>query len=473
MAQQKSSPSINSLSTINNDGSRNFLHPADVSGKWTLLRRISAVILIAVYILLPWIKIGGFPAVFLDIAHRRFHFFGLTIVQQDLWMGFFLITGLGFSLYFVTSLFGRLWCGWACPQTVFLEHVYRRIERWIEGDATKRKKLDKMKLNEGNKLLKRGLKQVIFVLVSAVIAHVFLSYFVSLPRLYEMIKHDPAENWYAFVFVFIFTAILYFNFAWFREQLCIIICPYGRFQSALLDQHSMVIGYDEIRGEPRGKKGQSTGDCIDCNRCVSVCPTGIDIRNGLQIECIGCANCIDACNSIMRKVGKPEGLIRYDSQEGLEGRKTQWLRPRIILYSILLLIGVTVAGYSFSSMESATFHATRMPGSPYIVANDLVRNQYFMRIINKTNEPTQYQLAVDTNQPGIATSGFNGFVELGPMQEVKQPLIVTVPVQAYQGEFVIGITLTDKAGEVSVDQEVNFLGPNPELLHARKSNGEQ
>lgn len=468
MAQQKDSPSINSLSTIKDDGSRNFLHPADVSGKWTLWRRISAVLLIAVYVLLPWIKIGGFPAVFLDLANRRFHFFGLTIVQQDLWMAFFLITGLGFSLYFVTSLFGRLWCGWACPQTVFMEHVYRRIERWIEGDATQRKKLDKMNMNEGNKLVKRGLKQVIFVLVSAVIAHVFLSYFVSLPRLYEMMTHDPKENWHAFAFVFIFTTILYFNFAWFREQLCIIICPYGRFQSALLDQHSMVIGYDEIRGEPRGKKGKTTGDCIDCNRCVTVCPTGIDIRNGLQIECIGCANCIDACNDIMRKIDRPEGLIRYDSQEGLEGRKTKWVRPRIILYSILLLIGVAVAGYSFSSMESATFHATRMPGAPYMVANDLVRNQYFVRIINKTNETTQYQLALDSDQPGIMTSGFDGFVELGPMQEVKQPLVVTVPVQDYQGEFLIGITLSDKAGKVSVDQEVNFLGPKPELLRAEK-----
>ncbi|MDA8909131.1 4Fe-4S binding protein, partial [bacterium] len=277
-------PNLTSLTSINRDGSRNFLHPADVKGRFTLWRRVFGGLLLAIYVLLPWIPIGGYPAVFLDIAERRFHFFGLTFLAEDLWIGFFLFSGLGFSLFYVTALFGRLWCGWACPYTVFLEHLYRRVERWIDGDAVKRRKLDAAPWTK-SKVVKRVLKHGIYILISLILAHIFISYFVSLPRLYEYMQQSPVNNAKVFGIMMFLTVCLYGSFSWFREQFCIIMCPYGRIQSALTDDDTIIIGYDEKRGEPRGKRSDpDTGSCIACNRCVQVCPTGIDIRNGLQLE---------------------------------------------------------------------------------------------------------------------------------------------------------------------------------------------
>ena len=254
-------PNRNSVTTIREDGSRAFLFPTDSHGRFTRARRISAFALITFYLSLPWIQIGGYPAVFLDVAERRFHLFGVTLAAQDLWLLFFVITGLGFSLFFVTALLGRIWCGWACPQTVFLDHVYRRIERWIDGDSVKRRALHNAPLS-AMKVSKGALKHTLYVLVSAIITHLFLAYFVSLPEVWSMVRAAPVEHWGAFGFMVIATGILYFNFAWFREQLCIVICPYGRLQSALIDDHSLVIGYDTARGEPRGRvnRRRETGD---------------------------------------------------------------------------------------------------------------------------------------------------------------------------------------------------------------------
>ena len=217
-------PSLDSVSTIRDDGSRRYLFPADVSGRFTRARAWAALVLIAIYLLLPWIKIGGYPAVFLDVAERRFHFFGWTLAAQDLWLMFFLITGLGFSLFFVTALLGRVWCGWACPQTVFLDHVYRKIERWIDGDALARRALDAAPWTT-RKIGQRLAKHAAYLVVSAAIAHLFLAYFVSIPELWYMMRAAPVAHWSAFAFVGVSTAVLYFNFAWFREQLCIVICP--------------------------------------------------------------------------------------------------------------------------------------------------------------------------------------------------------------------------------------------------------
>ena len=277
------------VTTIRDDGSRRFLFPADVSGRFARARRVVAVGLIAVYFLLPWIPVGGYPAVFLDVAHRRFHLFGLTLAAQDLWLLFFLISGLGFGLFFLTALLGRIWCGWACPHTVFLDQVYRRVERWIEGDAVRRRQLAAAPWSVG-KLARRAAKHAAYVILSTAIAHLFLAYFVSIPALWAMMRQAPMQHGSLFGFIALATGVVYFNFAWFREQLCVVICPYGRLQSILTDDHTLIIGYDTARGEPRGPAGaHGAGDCVACDRCVRVCPTGIDIRQGLQMECIGCA----------------------------------------------------------------------------------------------------------------------------------------------------------------------------------------
>lgn len=467
MATKQKKPNLDTVTTINKDGSRFFIHPADVSGKWMRWRKISAVFMIAVFVALPWIPVNGYPAVFLDVMNRRFHLFGLTLAAQDMWLLFFFVSGLAFLLFYTTAFLGRVWCGWACPQTLFLEHVFRRIERWMEGDSQARKKLDKAPW-DGRKLFLRVTKQAIFIFLAAVIAHIFLSYFVSIPQLWSWMTQSPTEHWKAFLFVFGATALLYLNFAWFREQLCIVICPYGRFQSALIDDHSLNVAYDYNRGNPPGPvRDPDAGDCINCHRCVQVCPTGIDIRQGLQLECIGCAACIDACDEIMDKVNRPRGLIRYASDKNLEGQKTQWIRPRTILYTALLFLGASVAAYSFSSIEKAVVSATRMPGSPFYVTDTHVRNQYQIRLINKDAETLTFTaaLAVEDLPYPIETSGFAGTLTLEPMEETNLTFVVQVPREEFTGPAHLEITVTGNPGDFALTREVEFLGPDPRLLH--------
>ncbi len=519
LQQRRQIPTRDSLTTVADDGSRVFLHPADVRGRFTHWRRVAAAALIVFYASLPWIPIRGNPAVYLDLDHLRFHFFGLTLAAQDLWLGFFLITGLGFSLFYVTALFGRIWCGWACPQTVFLEHVYRRIERLLEGDAPRRRQLDRAPWTAA-KWLRRGTKHVLFVVVSLMITHVLLAYFVSLPKVFAMITHAPTEHWGVFLFIIVATGVLYFNFAWFREQLCIIICPYGRLQSALIDDHSVVIGYDTERGEPRSKRqraavrdprsevsGQRSevgdrksetgirdlplptsdvrsltsdvrplasalGDCIDCGRCVQVCPTGIDIRQGLQMECIGCANCIDACNAIMDKVGRPRGLIRYDSLNGLAGLRTRLVRPRTIFYTVMLALGITVASLGVRAYQPATLGITRMQGAPYFLDTRSVRNQFFVRVINKGDAAMSFTLAVKAKHhapAGFRATGWDDPVEIAPGGEEVRPLIVVVPRANYDGRFPLEIELKSTAGGVELERDAEFIGPDPRLFREHES----
>jgi cytochrome c oxidase accessory protein FixG len=463
-------PSLDALSTVRADGSRRYVYTADVSGRFARLRRATSAVLLVVYLVLPWIPVHGYPAVFLDVENRRFHLFGLTLAAQDVWLLFFLISGLGFSLFFVTALFGRVWCGWACPQTIFLDHVYRRIERWTEGDAVRRRALQAAPWR-AEKLLRRAAKHALYLLVSAVVAHMFLAYFASIPSLWRMMESAPMEHAGAFVFIGAFTGVLYFNFAWFREQLCVVICPYGRLQSALIDDSSLIIGYDQGRGEPRMKLRESrepgaarAGDCVDCNRCVQVCPTGIDIRQGLQMECIACSACIDACDEVMERLHRPRGLIRYDSMAGLAGRRTRWLRPRTVLYGVLLAIGAGVATWALSTVRPANLGVTRMIGAPYIVDSRFVRNQYLVRIVNKRAEPERFVLDVDSQRTDLRVSGFSGPVEVPALGEIVQPLVLQEPRSTYTGRFPFLVRVRDAEGRFELDRRAVFLGPDVRLL---------
>lgn len=457
-------PNLVSLTSVNTDGSRYFLHPSDVSGRFTLWRRVFGALLLAVYILLPWIPINGNPAVFLDLATRRFHFFGLTFLAEDLWIGFFLLTGLGFSLFYVTSLFGRLWCGWACPYTVFLDHIYRRIERLVDGDATKRKKLDASPWTR-EKIVKRVVKHGLYLLVSLLIAHIFISYFISIPRLYEYMRQSPLNHAKAFGVMLFLTGCLNFSFAWFREQFCIILCPYGRIQSALTDDDTVIIGYDEKRGEPRGKASDpNAGDCVNCSRCVQVCPTGIDIRNGLQLECIGCAACVDACDEIMHKVGRPKGLVRYDSLNGLAGGKKRFVRPRTILYTGFMCLGLAVLGLFLTTLHSAKAELIRMPGQPYYVDDAGVRNQYRLQLITKKQEPTEFRIRLEGLPEGALVIGLDEVITLKPGEETMKTLIVQVPKPAYKGEFRIELKGQVSPGDFEIKDNIEFLGPSAYAL---------
>ncbi|EIQ01965.1 cytochrome c oxidase accessory protein FixG [Opitutaceae bacterium TAV1] len=472
-------PNRDSVTTIRDDGSRLFLHPADARGRFTRWRRLSGWLLIAFYLALPWIPVNGSPAVFLDIAERRFHLFGGTLAFQDAWLMFFGITGLGFSLFFITALLGRVWCGWACPQTVFLEHLYRRVERWIEGDAVSRRRLDAAPWTRAKTARRIG-KHVAFVLLSAGIAHLFLAYFVSIPQLWSMMTHAPGAHRASFVFMAVATGILYFNFAWFREQLCLIICPYGRLQSVLIDDNSLVIGYDARRGEPRGRPARTTaadpgaagiGDCIDCHRCVQVCPTGIDIRQGLQIECIACAACVDACDEVMTRLKRPRGLVRYDSTNGLAGQRTHWLRPRIFVYLVLLAVGAAVATFAFSTVRPASLGVTRQTGAPYFVTADTVRNQFSVRIVNKRTGPVRFRVTAEpvaasaaVPAPPIRQFGFDGLLEIAPLAEEVRPFVIQQKRADYAGNFRFLLRVQPEDGSFTLERELEFIGPDAALL---------
>ena len=462
-------PDRDSVTTIRADGSRPFLFPADTRGRFTQARRLTAGLLLAVYCLLPWIKINGYPAVFLDLANRRFHLFGITLAAQDLWLLFFVITGLGFSLFFITALLGRVWCGWACPQTVFLEHVYRRIEVWIEGDAVARRLLDDAPWAAG-KILRRGGKHVAYILVSAFFTHLFLAYFVSVRDVWSMVIAAPTDHWAAFVFMMAFTGLTYFIFGWFREQVCIVICPYGRIQGALTDESTVTVAYDARRGEPRGKPGSAgAGDCVACNRCVHVCPTGIDIRQGLQLECIACTACIDACDEVMTRLHRPRGLIRYDSQNGLQQLPTRWIRPRTLLYALLLFVGAGAATWALTTVKPAGIGVTRMIGAPYIVDRDSVRNQFLVRLVNKRNAPERFLLAVQAAPASLRQAGIAGAVEVPALGEIAVPLVLQQPRADYGGSFQFVVRVQDERGIFHLERTVEFLGPEARLLRDDES----
>ncbi len=458
-------PNLDSVTTINTDGSHHILHPADVKGRFTLARRLVAFVLILFYAAMPWIPINGAPAVFFDVEMRRFHLFGLTMVAQDMWVLFFAISGLGFLLFVITAVLGRIWCGWACPYTVFLDHIFRRIERWIDGDAPARRKLATAP-NDFKKISKRVVKHVLYIACSALIAHVFLSYFVSLPRLYTFMRQGPLEHATSFGVVMFLTGALYFCFAHFREQFCILMCPYGRLQSALTDDDTMIIGYDARRGEPRGKvTDPNAGACIDCNRCVTVCPTGIDIRAGLQMECIGCAACIDACDDIMTKVKRPTGLIRYDSSRGLAGKKRRIFRPRLLAYGFLGLLGLTALGVTaFMRAKPMNADVTRMRGPSFYLDPTMVRNHYQLRLFNKRNQAMSFTVSLEDPPPGFAITGSGGDLKLDALKDLARPLVVIVPNEHYKGPQSLTLKIHSEPGDSTVRHKIEFLGPNPHLF---------
>jgi len=452
-------PSIDSVTTINEDGSRYFVHPADVSGVWTTTRRLVAVLLIGLYAALPFVHVGGAPAVFFDIAHRKIHLFGLTLMFQDLWLLFFLITGTGFTLFLVTAIIGRVWCGWACPQTVFLDHIVRKIERLIDGDAASRRKIEDAPMSFG-KAVRRLVKHGLFIVFAALIAHLFMSYFVSIPELYRMTHRSPLENWGVFLFVLGMTGALYFDFAWFREQFCIILCPYVRLQSVLIDDNSIVIGYDSRRGEPRGKPAPGNGDCVDCRRCVQVCPTGIDIRQGLQMECIACTACIDACDEIMTKLGRRRGLIRHDSMNALAGKAFKFLRPRLFLYLVFAAMGAGVFAFATTQVKPVILSVLRLPGAPYVRDESTIRNNYLLRLANKRQAAGTYQIRVEGGPDGLQTAGAaNHPIKLDGRQEIQEPLILSIPNSDYEGNFDLRVQVIGPSGKVEAERKVTFLGP--------------
>lgn len=389
------------LTSVDEYGDRIRIIPAEVKGFYRKHRTWTQFVLLFVFMVLPWTKINGYQTILLNIPDREFALFGMLFRAHDAPLIFFILAAATLGLALITSLWGRVWCGWACPQTVFIDSVFRRIERWTEGSYIERRKLRDGPLTQ-EKILRSTAKWLLFVLASSIIAHSFVAYFVGSDRLIAMTTGSPAENLKYFIIVLFFTGLVLFDFGWFREQFCVIMCPYGRIQSLLLDKRSLAIVYDVDRGEPRKGSpeaklpGAKQGDCVSCNRCVQVCPTGIDIRNGLQMECIACTACADACDEIMEKVNKPKGLIRYDT---LDGKKIVYTKPRTIIYLTAIALMVGGLAYAVSSRQTAHYSVLRGLGLPFsFVKNskdqDVLLNQFRIHIQNQGRIGARYELTL-------------------------------------------------------------------------------
>lgn len=352
------------LGTTDEHGNRIYLHPEEVKGVWKERRKYFYWFLIALYLILPWFTVNGKPAIQIDIFNRQFTFMGWTLHGVEPILFFFLVASGLFFIAFITSLLGRVWCGWACPQTVFIQTIFWKIDELVEGKPKARRELEEGPWNF-NKISKRIIKWSLFFIVSSHIAHTFFGYIVGPKNLLMITLNNPSENWGLFIATSIVTTIFLLDFGWFREQFCIIACPYGRIQSVFLDENSYVVAYDKKRGEPRFgtvERGQE-GDCINCFHCVKVCPTGIDIRRGNQLECIHCTQCIDACDAIMERMKKPKGLIRYASENELNGKKHRILTPRSFIYAFIgvFFIGAFVFFLNKSTSINMVFIRSKVP----------------------------------------------------------------------------------------------------------------
>lgn len=443
------------LSTLNRDGSRRWIRPKVSKGRFHRRRAIVGWSLIALFTALPYIRINGMPAVLIDIVHRKFTLFGYTFLATDTKMLMLVALSVIVTIVLFTSAFGRVWCGWGCPQTVYLEFLYRPIERWLEGSHRKQQKLDREGPN-WRRIVKYGL----YIVPSLFLTHIFLAYFIGIEELWRWVRSSPLEHPTAFIVMAIVTCAMYFDFTYFREQVCVVMCPYGRLQSVLLDKNSLVVGYDPTRGEPRGKKRDpNAGDCVDCSNCVTTCPTGIDIRDGLQMECVNCTQCIDACDAVMDKLGRPRGLIRYASQNQLEGEKPKWIRPRTIVYSLFLVAAATAFVTLLATRKTADVVVLRAKASPYTVDDaGMVRNRIRVKIQNRDTVGRDYTMALEGIEGATIVTAQNPLhVAVGEMETAG--LFVNAPRGVFQnGSCEVTIRVTDGAG-FDARQKYRLLGP--------------
>lgn len=454
------------IGTIDESGKRKFIYPRKTNGKFTNYRRIASYILLAILVITPFIQINGRPFMMFNVLERKFILFGQIFWPEDFFLAVLaMLIGVLFIAVF-TVAFGRLFCGWVCPQTIFMEHVFRRIEYWIEGDRNQQMRLANMPWN-AEKIQKRALKNGVFFAISFGVSNIFMMYIISQPEWWKIVSDNPANHIGGLFSILIFSGVFFFIFAWFREQVCIMVCPYGRLQSVLLDRNSIVIAYDYIRGEIRSKFKKSEdreavgkGDCIDCNQCVEVCPTGIDIRNGTQLECINCTACMDACDTVMDKIKRPRGLIRYDSENNIANKTKKIFTARVIAYLGVLAVLITLFSFLLASRTDVEAIILRTPGQLFQKVDDnTFSNVYNYKMVNKTTEDLTLEVKLLKPEGGrlemVGGSSIN--VTKGELAEGAMIIFLTRDqLEGRNTEVHLGVF---KDGVMIDEEETNFNGP--------------
>lgn len=460
-----------SIGTMDKKGKRQWVFPKEPSGRFTKYRTWVSWFLLIILVITPFIKLpNGNPLFMFNIPKGQFIIMGFPFFTSDFFLlAIGMITTIVFIVLF-TVVYGRIFCGWICPQTIFMEHVFRKIEYMIEGDRPKQMKLAKQEWNE-EKIRKRLLKWTIFSLISFFIANIFLAYIIGSDELLNLVKEGPSKNMSTFFWLIVFTGMFYFIFAWFREQVCTLVCPYGRLQGVLIDKKTIIVAYDFKRGEGEigrakfrkgeDRKAEGKGDCIDCKQCVVVCPTGIDIRNGTQLECVNCTACIDACDEVMEKINLPKGLIRYASEENIETGKKFKFTGRMFAYTIALIAMIVSINAFLFSRNDVEIKFLHIPGKNYKMEGETIINLYQYTLYNKTNDDLRIKFELKSHEDGsirILDGPSPVILTKGNVQQgVVEVRISANDVSSYKERVVM--TAVDMDGKELDDYTTSFSAP--------------
>lgn len=473
-----------SIATVDASGKRIWVYPKKPSGRFYNARIWLSGALLALLFGMPFIKIGGEPLLLFNILERKFILFGLRFMPQDFHLFVLAMITMVVFIALFTVVFGRIFCGWVCPQTIFMEMVFRRIEYWIEGDANAQRRLNAAPWDT-DKVLRKAAKLSIFFAIAVLVSNTFLAYIIGVDQVYDIITEPISMHLGGFVAMLLFSGAFFFVFAYLREQVCVTICPYGRLQGVLLDQDSIVIAYDFVRGEPRGRiqkskpkpqtspletmqaslaasvaevEAPALGDCIDCKLCVKVCPTGIDIRNGTQLECVNCTACIDACDEVMDKVERPRGLIRYDSYNGIAAQRRKIFTPRVIAYSVVLAVLLGVNAFLLSSRSALDALVLRTPGMLFqTVDENTISNLFDYQLVNKTGDDMAVEFKLLSEGGQIRLIGNPPVVAAGEV--LKGKFFIDMPKEELSGRKTKLRVEVYSEGKLIKTASTNFLGP--------------
>lgn len=462
-----------SIATVDEKGKRIWVYPKKPAGKYHQWRIFVTAVLLSLLFGGPFLKINGQPFLLLNIFERKFVILGQAFWPQDfVLLAILLITFFVFIILF-TVVFGRVWCGWMCPQTLFMEMVFRKIEYAIEGDAAAQRRLDKEPWNF-TKIHKKVIKHAIFILISLLIAHTVMAYLIGIENTIAIVSDSPSEHPAGFAGLIIFTGIFYGVYAKFREQACIAVCPYGRLQGVLLTKSSIVVAYDWLRGEPRGhlKKSPSeqskNGDCIDCKLCVQVCPTGIDIRNGTQLECVNCTACIDACDDVMIKIGKPKGLIRFASYNSIKNSISKIIDGRVVGYSFVLIGLIGLLSFALITRSEVETTVLKVPGTLYQREAGFITNLYNVEFVNKTFDPINLEVKIEQPLGALLTKVDGKSITVPAEGLVKNVFFIKIPAHQIKNARTVIILGVYENGKRIDTVKAKFIGPVSKASDAKR-----